>query len=28
LTFADLPEIAERAVKQALAAGASDAEYD
>jgi PmbA protein len=26
LTFADLPEIAERAVKQALAAGASDAE--
>ena len=26
MTFADLPEIAERAVKQALAAGASDAE--
>jgi len=26
LTFADLPEIAERAVKQAVAAGASDAE--
>ncbi len=26
MTFADLPEIAERAIKQALAAGASDAE--